>query len=465
MRSTDRDYLNIIDNPEDLVVITDSQYNIIYANRSYWQMFSESNTDLEGTKIFSQVISADMDKVKNQLSSLTPDESAVHFQERLIIEDKTIWLDWSVKGLFDHKGDLRELIATGRNITECKKNENIINLFKFSLMYARIGTYWLNESKELLYVNDFGCKMLGYSREQMNEFNWEDIIPASYQENKEIFWQEVQNEDFKKYDIELMRKSGEKMLVEILIHHQEFSGVNYKFVFINDISERKQLIEKLESNEIKFRSLFENSPISLWEEDCSELKRYLDNLPPETKKDLNSYFDKNPEELFKCTEMVKVIRVNTKTVEMYEANSNHEFMISLNKIFTEHSAKTMQDEICWLYSNEGSFVAETEQLTFNGNLMNVEITVNIVPGYEKDWEKIYVAIVDITEHKKVENELRVHRDHLAELVEEKTAEIQKKYNELNRQFSVMVNREFRIKELRDEIKELKEKLDIFENLH
>lgn len=465
MRNSDRDYLNIIDNPEDLVVITDSQYNILFANRSYWQVFSESNTDLEGTKIFSQVISADMDKVKNQLSSLTPDESAAHFQEKLVIEDETIWLDWSVKGLFDQKGDLREIIGTGRNVTEYKKNENIMNLFKFSLMYARIGTYWLNESKELLYVNDYGCKMLGYSREQMIEFNWEDIIPAGYQENKEIFWQEVQNEDFKKYDIELQHKSGEMLLVEILIHYQEFAGVNYKFVFINDISERKQLIEELESNEIRFRSLFENSPISLWEEDFSELKSYLDNLPPETTKDLKSFFDKNPEELFKCAEMVKVIRVNEKTVEMYEANSNQEFMISLNKIFTEHSEKTMQDEICWLYSNEGSFVAETEQLTFNGNLMNVEITINIAPGYEKDWEKIYVAIVDITERKKVENELRVHRDHLAELVEEKTAEIQKKYDELNHQFSVMVNREFRIKELRDEIKELKEKLDIFENLH
>ncbi|MDP8209307.1 MAG: PAS domain S-box protein [Candidatus Stygibacter australis] len=465
MRNTDREYLKIIENPGDLVVITNSDYEIIYANKSYCLLFNETLQDMEGTRIFTRVFSTDIERVKVNLAILTPANSTISFQEELLIEDKAIWVDWNVKGFFDNNGALREIIGSGRNITEGKENENTLDLFKYSLMYARVGTYWLNESKELHYVNDYGCKMLGYSREQMNEFNWEDIIPDSYQENKEIFWQEVQNEDFKKYDTELMRKSGEKLLVEILIHHQEFSGVNYKFVFINDISERKQLMEKLESNEIKFRSLFENSPISLWEEDFSELKRYLDNLPFETPKNLKSYFDENPEELFKCAEMVKVIRVNTKTVEMFEANSNHEFMISLNKIFTEYSTKTMQDEICWLYSNKGSFVAETEELTFNGNLMNVEITVNIAPGYEKDWEKIYVAIVDITKRKKVENELRMHRDHLAELVEEKTAEIQKKYNELNHQFSVMVNREFRIKELRDEIKELKEKLDIFENLH
>jgi len=421
--------------------------------------------DMEGTQIFTRLLSTDIEKVKANISSLTPANSTISFQEELLIEDKNIWVDWNVKGLFDKNGALRELIGSGRNITESKNNENILNLFKYSLMYARVGTYWLNEAKELLYVNDYGCKLLGYSREQMSEFTWKEIIPDDYRDNEDGFWQELKNEGYKKYDTELQHKSGEKLFVEIMLQHQKFAGVNYKFVFINDISERKQLLDKLEFNEIKFRSLFENSPISLWEEDFSELKRYLDNLPSETPKDLKSYFDENPEELFKCAEMVKVIRVNTKTVEMFEANSNHEFMISLNKVFTERSAKTMQDEICWLYSNEGSFVAETEELTFNGNLMNVEITVNIAPGYEKNWEKIYVAIVDITEHKKVENELRLHRDHLAELVDEKTAEIQKKYNELNHQFSVMVNREFRIKELRDEIKELKEKLDIFENLH
>ncbi|MDP8220522.1 MAG: PAS domain S-box protein [Candidatus Stygibacter frigidus] len=465
MRSTDRDYLNIIDNPEDFVVITDSQYRIIYANKTYMQTFAEPNIDLEGTEIFSRVLSADIEKVKNKILGLTPDESFVHFQESLIIGDNAIWLDWNVKALFDQKANLRELVGTGRNISEYKNHENILNLFKYSLMYARIGTYWLNGVQELLYVNDYGCKMLGYSREQMNEYNWENIIPAGYQGNSEEFWQEVQNEDFKKYDIELRRKSGENLLVEIMLQHQEFAGINYKFVFINDISERKLLMDKLESNENKFRSLFENSPISLWEEDGSELKFYLDNLPPEARKDLNSHFEDNPEELFKCAEMVKVIRVNQKTVEMYEASSNQEFMISLNKMFTERAIETMKDEICWLYSNEKPFVAETEQKTLNGKLMDVEITVNIAPGNEKDWKRLYAAIVDITERKKVENELRIHRDHLAELVEEKTAEIQKKYNELNHQFSVMVNREFRIKELRDEIKDLKEKLDIFENLH
>ncbi|MCF7910885.1 MAG: PAS domain S-box protein [Candidatus Cloacimonetes bacterium] len=465
MRSTDRNYLNIIENPEDLVVITDSEYQIIYANRSYCDTFGVPFSDLEGTMLFANVLSDDIESVKAKLAGLSQDSSAANFEERIIIDERTIWLDWNVKGLFSDDGRLRELVGTGRNITECKVNENVLNLFKYSLMYAHIGTFWLNKDHEMLYVNDYGCKMLGFSREQLINFDWERLIPEEYLETKAEFWEKQKREKFQDFDIELIRKSGERFPAGLMMHHQEFAGEEYEFVFIQDLSDRNLLLQKLQDNERQFRSLFENSPVSLWEEDFSDLKQYLDSLPKEDSRDLRSFFDNNLQELYKCVDMVKIVQVNKKTLQIFEASSNEEFMISLNKIFCEETLPTVKDEICSLYEKGTSYIMETEEKTLTGRVINVELTVNIAPGYEDSWEKVYVSIIDITDRKRVENELRQHRDKLAELVEEKTAEIQKKYNELNHQFSVMVTREFRIKELRDEIKELKEKLIIFEEMH
>ena len=465
MRTTDKNYLNIIDNPEDLVVITDSQYSIIYANKSYCQVFGEPFEELEGTKIFANVLSEDIESVKKHISGISPESSSTNFQERISINNNIIWLDWNVKGLFNSDGKLRELISTGRNITECKNNENTLNLFKYSLMYAHVGTFWLNQQREILYVNDFGCKILGYSREQLTDYKWEKVVPAKYMKKIADFWENLKKEGFQKFDIELQRKDGTKFPAEVMMHHQEFAGEEYEFVFINNLSERKQLMEKLQNNEMQFRSLFENSPVSLWEEDFSKLKEYLDNLPRKISRDLTKYFDVNPEELIKCVDKVRVIQVNQKTVQMFEASTNEEFMISLSKIFCEESLPAVKKEISWLYEKGTTFVVETKEMTLTGKVIDVELTVDIAPGYEDSWEKAYVSIIDITEHKRVENELREHRDKLKELVEEKTAEIQKKYNELNHQFSVMVNREYRIKELRDEIKELKEKVSIYEDMH
>lgn len=65
---------------------------------------------------------------------------------------------------------------------------------------------------------------------------------------------------------------------------------------------------------------------------------------------------------------------------------------------------------------------------------------------------------EITFRKKAEEELKKHREHLEELVKERTAELEEKNAELEKFNNLFVGREFRIKELRDKVKELETQL-------
>lgn len=64
---------------------------------------------------------------------------------------------------------------------------------------------------------------------------------------------------------------------------------------------------------------------------------------------------------------------------------------------------------------------------------------------------------DINKLKQTEKELKRHRDHLEELVQERTKELVEKNKELEEFNDLFVNREFRIKELKDKVKELEGK--------
>jgi PAS domain S-box-containing protein len=64
--------------------------------------------------------------------------------------------------------------------------------------------------------------------------------------------------------------------------------------------------------------------------------------------------------------------------------------------------------------------------------------------------------IDITKQKQAEKELRVLKDSLEQQVAEKTQELQERVRELERFHDATVVREIRMKELRDEIKRLKE---------
>ena len=76
-----------------------------------------------------------------------------------------------------------------------------------------------------------------------------------------------------------------------------------------------------------------------------------------------------------------------------------------------------------------------------------------------DQEGFLVHVMDITERKQAEEELEKHREHLEELVKERTTELAENVAELERMNDLFVGREFRIKELRNRIKELELKIE------
>jgi DNA repair exonuclease SbcCD ATPase subunit len=77
---------------------------------------------------------------------------------------------------------------------------------------------------------------------------------------------------------------------------------------------------------------------------------------------------------------------------------------------------------------------------------------------KEDYFRLIGTTADITEIKKTSDELRKHKEHLEELVEERTSVLEIQKTDLQAMNNVFVGREFRIKELRDTVKELKARL-------
>lgn len=76
-----------------------------------------------------------------------------------------------------------------------------------------------------------------------------------------------------------------------------------------------------EGNGDHFESLFEYAPISLWEEDYSEIKKSFDALRTKGISDLAHYLDSHPEEIEHNMRRIKVIHVSRETLNMFGAKS------------------------------------------------------------------------------------------------------------------------------------------------
>ncbi len=194
-----------------------------------------------------------------------------------------------------------------------------------------------------------------------------------------------------------------------------------------DISDRKRIEEKLAED--RYRTLFENSPISLWQEDFSEVKKHISHLRRLGINDFNAYFKDHPDVVKKCADLVKVVDVNRATLELYGVGSKEFFLDGLGAFFIEASYKSFKQELLAIAKAETCCETEAVAQTTEGETKYLALRWAVVPGYEDTLENVLVSMLDITERKKAERRLHALSGQLLRLQEEERRRIARELHE------------------------------------
>ena len=167
----------------------------------------------------------------------------------------------------------------------------------------------------------------------------------------------------------------------------------------------------LRQSEERYRRLFEDSPVSLWEEDFSALKTYLDKLRCEGVEDLAAYFAAHPDEVAACTRMITIVDVNRATLELYHAHTKEELCGNLDRILPPEATDRFASELLALAHGNTLYEAESINRKLDGEVIDVALRIGIAPGHEQTWSKVIVSVVDITQQKRAEDDLRYLSTH------------------------------------------------------
>ena len=180
-------------------------------------------------------------------------------------------------------------------------------------------------------------------------------------------------------------------------------GLGERRVRKNYYPQLQQRLEELKRSELRYRALFENSPISLWEEDFSRLKSHFDQLKKDGVEDFSRYFLDHPEEITRCIRMVRIVDVNRSTLALYEAVSKKELLGSIHRILPQTAQSVLKTELVAM-AQAGRFEIECINRTLKGNDRHLLIKSSIPPGYENSWERVFISVYDLTERIEAEKE-------------------------------------------------------------
>ena len=146
-------------------------------------------------------------------------------------------------------------------------------------------------------------------------------------------------------------------------------------------------------------SIFELSPIAMWLEDFSEVKKQFDLWRAQGIQNLQHFLLEDESRVLDCARKIKILQVNTKTLELFQAQDLAHLQQNLDLIFKQDMAKTHIQELISLWEGHTEFISSTVNYTISGQRLDIQLRGTVIPGHENDLSLLLITTEDITPYK------------------------------------------------------------------
>jgi PAS domain S-box-containing protein len=155
LKESEARYRAIVQDQAELICRFLPDGTMTFVNEAYCRYFRKNREELIGCTFLPLILEEDHEKVRDLLSSLSPENPVATHEYRVIAPDGDIrWHQWTERMVLDAQGRLIEFQAVGRDITRRKKMEEAlkegsekIKLFAYSISHdlksPAIGIYGL----------------------------------------------------------------------------------------------------------------------------------------------------------------------------------------------------------------------------------------------------------------------------------------------------------------------------------
>jgi diguanylate cyclase (GGDEF)-like protein/PAS domain S-box-containing protein len=271
LNASETRYRIVTDSASDAIITIDESNTILFVNQSAENIFGYSAAELIGQKlnrlISNKALRNQMAKMKRHadISGQVIEVPAKHKDGHEFLIETSIGVH--------NSGSERIFTAVIRDITErkrteeaLKKSEEYLNLFRL----ANDAIIIFDSASEIvLNVNDYACKMYGYSRHEFVGLSLKDISEnvSLAEQNMARLLEQGAIESFESVQF---RKDGSPINILINSSIIEFEGKPAVLSINRDVTSRVMADAALRESEYKFRTLIANMSEGLLELDDAD---------------------------------------------------------------------------------------------------------------------------------------------------------------------------------------------------
>jgi predicted ATPase/signal transduction histidine kinase len=167
----------------------------------------------------------------------------------------------------------------------------------------------------------------------------------------------------------------------------------------------QQLYADLQRSEHRYRHLFSETPVGLWQTRAQSLMAMMTDLRTQGVEDLSAYIDEHPEWLVRAAEEgLSLEDSNNYAVQMFGARDRRELLGPFAWVWRESPA-TFRRAVVSRFHGERFFQEATKLPTLDGRIIDVLLTI-VRPRWDEDIGNAVISLVDLTERVRAQEMLQ-----------------------------------------------------------
>jgi len=401
IRKLTEEWMKRFDAISDSVFVLDVDFRFVRVNKATCDFLKKNPEELVGKRCFEVIHSRDKPLPDCPYHRMKVTKKA----ETLEINDPNVGLSLliNVSPLFDDNGEHIGCVHVAKDITERKKAED--DLLKSEKKYRELvevlneGIWVIDKDSNTTFVNPRMAEMLGYTVDEMQGKHLFSFMDEKGVEIAKHLLERRKQGIEEQHDFEFVRKDGKRIYAVLETTPLTDENGNYTGAIagVMDVTARRKTEKALRESEEKLRNVFAASPDAIT---VTDLNGNIVECNQATL-DLHGYQSREG--------------IIGKNAFEFIAKKDHKRAIeNLKKTFEHGSAKNV----------EYTFLTK-DRREFSGELSaSAVMDASGKPEY-------FVAITkDVTERKKMEEQLKDYAEHLEEKVEERTNQLKKAQEQL-----------------------------------
>tara|TARA_R110002020_G_scaffold86731_10_gene214139 strand:- start:6403 stop:7878 length:1476 start_codon:yes stop_codon:yes gene_type:complete len=143
-------------------------------------------------------------------------------------------------------------------------------------------------------------------------------------------------------------------------------------------------------------TIFDLAPVAMWIEDFSGVKQQFDQWRAEGVADIRAFLKQDITRVAACSSKIRVLQVNTKTLELFEARSLQHLVDNLSGVFRDDMLHNHVNELSELWDGKTEFCSNAVNYSLSGKRMDIQLKGTVVPGHEQTLSRILLTTEDVT---------------------------------------------------------------------